>query len=80
MDKVIGLKKVDNQWFWGFKGDKNAYYTNSSGEGIFKQKSIRETNWANECDEKQITGTCQFSLSGYTLSGARKKLNRCFDN
>jgi hypothetical protein len=80
MANCYNLKKVDNQWSWRVRGSKFLYYTNLSGYGLFTQKTVRETNYANECDEKQIEGTCQFSLSGYSMSGARKKINNYFAN
>ena len=75
---IKNLKKNEREYQWQFENEPNViYFTDSEGSGIFKQKTIRETNYANECDTKQIAGTSQFSL-GYSLSGARKKLNRYF--
>lgn len=68
-------------WKWEFDSEPNVvYFTDHSGNGIFAQKTVRETNKASECDVNQITGTSQFNLSGYTKDGARRKLNKYFNN
>lgn len=77
--KIKKLHKDGKRWFWHYDDDDErnySYFTNDAGQGIFRQKNIRETNDANECDVEQLVGTAQFSLSGYSLSGARSKLNR----
>jgi hypothetical protein len=81
MNNVKNLKKNENYWSWSFEEEPNyRYFTNDDGAGIFSQKIKRETNYANECDVKQLEGTSQFSLRGYSLSGARKKLNRYYED
>jgi hypothetical protein len=81
MSKVRNLKFDGEAWYWSFEDEpKVSYFTNNNGEGIFRQKTVRETNFANECDIKQKTGICQFSLKGYSISGARKKLNRYYED
>ena len=75
----------DGMWMWtvleedlvyGEDGWEQAlvptdYFTNTSGKGIFY--------YEENGNLKQITGTCQFSLTGYSLSGARKKIKRWFE-
>ena len=81
MENVKKLNIEGKCWSWEFESEPNVvYFTNDSGDGIFNQKTVRETNQANECDVKQITGTGQFNLSGYTKDGARRKLNKYFNN
>lgn len=59
-----------NQWSWEIKGrTRYSYHTNNCGEGIFEYDS-------KTCETRQLTGTCQFTIAGYTASGARAKINR----
>jgi hypothetical protein len=60
--------KFFERWSWSLDQD---YRTNDLGEGIFKY--ISGIGW------QQVAGTLDFSLRGLTLSGARQKLNRRFD-
>jgi hypothetical protein len=62
-------KNSEGQFRWERPETGGWYYTNKDGEGIFYHNDATGTY-------NQETGTCQFSLSGYSLSGARKKLNR----
>lgn len=52
---------------WSFEWCGKSYRTDNDGDGLW-------------CNEKQLTGTCQFSLRGMSISGARKRLNKQFDN
>jgi hypothetical protein len=70
---IKNLKKHnDGMWTWRKDDEDGCYYTNENGEGIFFQDGRNGSS-------RQIIGNCQFSLSGYTLSGARKKINRFFE-
>lgn len=75
----------DGMWMWtvleedlvyGEDGWEEAivptnYFTNTAGEGIF--------TYEENGNLKQTTGTCQFCLNGYSVSGARKKIKRWFE-
>lgn len=71
--------KIFEKWTWSHKVYDSfldtyivrEYKTNDFGEGIFKYISC--IGW------QQVAGTLDFSLRGLTLSGARQKLNRRFD-
>lgn len=54
---------------WVHNGSE--YCTNKYGEGIWQL--LKSGAWL------QVVGTCDFVLSGYSLSGARKKVNRWFN-
>lgn len=86
MIKVNNLRcDFDGMWMWtilkedliyGEDGWEEAlvptnYFTNTAGEGIF--------TYEENGNLKQITGTCQFCLNGYSVSGARKKIKRWFE-
>lgn len=67
---------LKEDWIYGEDGWEEAlvptnYFTNTAGEGIFTCKENGSI--------KQITGTCQFCLTGYSVSGARKKIKRWFE-
>lgn len=67
---------LKEDWIYGEDGWKEAivptdYFTNTAGEGIF--------TYEENGNLKQIIGTCQFSLTGYSVSGARKKIKRWFE-
>lgn len=71
--KIKKLHRIEKQWFWHYDDDEErnySYFTNGNGQGIFRQKN----GWV--ANVEQLVGSCQFSLSGYSASGARKKLNR----
>ena len=57
------VSKDKRREFWSWNMGKDCFYTDNDGCGL----------WINN---KQIKGTCQFSLFGYSKSGARKKINR----
>ena len=72
---IWGLHRNGKCWFWHYDDDDErnySYFTNDAGQGIFRQKIVCN---ANDCLVEQLVGTAQFSLSGYSMSGARKKLN-----
>jgi len=54
----------NEQWFWIFKG-KN-YFTDNQGDGIFTEDIV-------------IAKASQMSIRGLSISGARKKLNRWYE-
>ena len=83
--KIKNLQHNSGEWAWTETTDDSSteYKTNLLGHGLWvlapgntcaidpdtgKYRSIYE--W------KQILGTCQFSLNGYSMSGARKKIAR----
>ena len=83
--KINNLQHSSGAWTWTAttEGGSTEYKTNSAGNGLWvlapsstcaidpdtgKYRPIYE--W------KQIRGTCQFSLNGYSMSGARKKISR----
>ena len=58
--KKLSYTKEDKLWRWEVSGEENRYYcTNSEGEGIF-EVSFSPLGG----DRRQLTGTCQFDLSG----------------
>jgi hypothetical protein len=80
-EEYMPIKKLQHSesgyWSWEYENEPHVlYFTNDKGQGVFRQKYVRTTNQANECDKKQIVGTSQFSLSGYSMSGARAKINK----
>ena len=66
METIKNLHRYEDEWLWDFDGE--TYCTNALGEGIWK--------WKPDGTWQQLVGTCQFSLYGYSGSGARKKINR----
>ena len=77
MTRILNLKKDERQWYWTVEDTdywseettRTDYFTDKEGDGIFEiYKGARH----------QITGTCQFTLDGYSMSGARKKIKRWF--
>ena len=83
---IKNLYLEENQWFWTYvddEGSETQYRTNSYGEGMWEY--VKTGTWMVQKKQhlwewKQITGTCQFSLRGYSLSGARKKLKNAFSD
>lgn len=75
MIKIKNLRCDEGRWMWRVEDDGNeieaCYYTNKSGEGIFRQHD-------NTSRTEQITGTCQFAACE-TVSGTRRKLMRFFN-
>ena len=85
--KIRNLRKESDsfRWTWTVIDSDviHEYRTNAYGEGLWvyapngcvwveNGKSTPVFEW------RQIEGTCQFSLKGYTISGARRKLLRKF--
>lgn len=69
---VKKLYKDGDCWTWEISNQPGRiFYTNNNGEGIWE-------DWGK--GEQQIVGICEFSLKGYSLSGARKKINRIANN
>jgi hypothetical protein len=66
METIKNLRRDGNKWFWEFADE--TYCTDARGEGIWM--------WRPDGTWQQLVGTCQFSLYGYSVSGARKKINR----
>ena len=67
---IKNLKCEDGRWSWT-SWDGTQYHTDKYGEGVWKV-----IDNAHEYGHKQVKGTCQFTLAGYTMDGARKKINR----
>lgn len=57
------------QWFWTHNG--KGYRTNRNGSGVWE---------VGKHQDKQTSGTLDFSLRGMSMSGARRKLNRMFED
>lgn len=71
-------ERGDGIWTWGVvttheyddghtEKTRDDYYTNSYGDGI----------WDSE-EDRQLEGTCQFSLSGCSDEKAKKRLDKKF--
>ena len=70
--KKLSYEKDGARWIWRIKGEENRYFTtNPDGEGIFKV-SFSPLGGTR----KQLTGTCQFSLSGLSDRWAEKKIRQ----
>lgn len=72
MNKVKNVKVDEKMVKWTVEyadGRTRDYRTNQYGDGVFD---------ITNGDCRQITGTCDFSLAGYSVSGIRKKLNRIY--
>lgn len=70
--KKLSYTKEDKCWSWVIEGEENRYFTtNSEGEGIF-EVSFSPLGG----NRRQLTGTCQFSLSGLSDNWAKKKIRR----
>ena len=81
---IRNLKNNDGQWYWDYVNEydeRRECRTDSAGDGIWEYAKTGG-RWMPEnkpvYEWKQIVGSCQFSLSGYSISGARKKLNRYY--
>ena len=72
MQNIKKLRKDRNQWLW--ERDGKTYFTNKDGYNLFVENKINDY----DVEHKQISAT--FSLVGYSMSGARKKLNRNVNN
>lgn len=70
--KKLSYTKEEKLWRWEVSGEENRYYcTNSEGEGIF-EVSFSPLGG----DRRQLTGTCQFDLSGLSDAWAKKKIRK----
>lgn len=70
--KKLSYTKEEKLWRWEVSGEENRYYcTNSKGEGIF-EVSFSPLGG----DRRQLTGTCQFDLSGLSDAWAKKKIRK----
>ena len=70
--KKLSYTKEEKLWRWEVSGEENRYYcTNSEGEGIF-EVSFSPLGG----DRHQLTGTCQFDLSGLSDAWAKKKIRK----
>lgn len=72
MNKVKNIKVDGKMVSWTVEywyGNTREYRTNQFGDGVFD---------ITNGDCRQITGICDFSLAGYSVSGIRKKLNRIY--
>ena len=82
MVKIKNLQCVDGCWSWTEVdefGDAVDYRTNSDGQGIwaYVDSGTRMLpDYEPVMEWRQQVGTCQFSLRGYSASGARKKIVR----
>ena len=74
--KITNLKKNGNQFSWtiidNFAEVENDYETDEDGHGIW----VYGGEWKGW---KQIRGTGDFTLHGYSLSGARNKIKKELD-
>ena len=87
MVSINNLRPYGEQgWIWdvGVENPMNGfieqteYRTNSEGDGLWVCGSY-EGKWANNYQDKQVAGTCQFSLPR-NKRAARSKLYRQFRN
>lgn len=71
--KVKNLKKNGNEFSWTIimEDDECDYHTDEDGHGIW----VWDRTWWGQ----QFTGTGQFSLHNYSISGARKKIKRYYE-
>ena len=70
---ITQLKQYGSRgWQWLVNGA--AYRTNGNGDGLWKVGSY-EGQWADNYQDKQVSGTCQFSLP-QSKNAARSKLYR----
>ena len=88
--KIKNLKCDGGEWTWtevtaDYDGEtqETDYRTNGVGEGLWKLEpgntytvSPDTGKYKSIYEWKQQTGTGQFSLRGYSISGARKKIAR----
>lgn len=73
MRKVEDVRFNGEIWYWTVvdeDGYRINYRTNQYAEGVFRYT-------AYDCE--QIKGTCDFSLAGYTVKEATKKLKKMYE-
>lgn len=63
-------KKDEDRWEWRWSDNDSVYWTtNGNGEGIFLIDPSHN-------EEKQLMGTCDFSLRGMKDESAKRKIRK----
>lgn len=65
----LSYKKDEDRWMWKWSDSDIYWTTNGRGEGVFVIDPSHN-------EEKQVLGTCDFSLRGITDASAKRKIRR----